>query len=199
MHKLNIFKSAWAEKNLTASLPYIAFFFATAFMGWLWEVIVYWVRHGWEYDLWYLLFYYRGVLHGPWAPIYGVGGVLMVLIRRLREQSLLRYFLTCTGVCASMEYLTSLILEMVFHAKWWDYTGYFLNLNGRICAMSLVAFALAGMAVAYVFAPFFWNLTAKASKGAVICLCGLIAVLFLIDMVTSLISSNMGIGVHIIP
>ena len=32
-----------------------------------------------------------------------------------------------------IEYLVSLIGELIFHIKWWDYSDQILNLNGRIC------------------------------------------------------------------
>ena len=41
--------------------------------------------------------------------------------------------------------------------KWWDYTGYFLNLHGRICAEGLLVFGVGGMAFVYVIAPLIDN------------------------------------------
>ena len=43
------------------------------------------------------------------------------------------------------------------HNKWWDYSGYLLNLNGKICLEGLIVFALAGCAVVYFFAPLLDN------------------------------------------
>ena len=34
--------------------------------------------------------------------------------------------------------------------RWWDYTGYFLNLDGRICGEGLIVFAIGGMAAVYL-------------------------------------------------
>ncbi len=148
-------------------LPYLLFFFMASSAGWLWEVLVYWNRHYIEYNLMELVLVYRGVLHGPWAPIYGAGAILMVMLHKKVGQNPGYYFLICTGICAVVEYTTSWILEFVFHARWWDYTGYFLNIHGRICAMSLIFFALAGMAV------------------------------FLLDLLISFTGPNMGLGVKI--
>lgn len=33
-----------------------------------------------------------------------------------------------------VEYFTSYYMELTPGKKWWDYSGYYLNLNGRICA-----------------------------------------------------------------
>lgn len=47
---------------------------------------------------------------------------------------------------------------MVYDGKrWWDYSDYWLNLNGRICAEGLILFGFGGMFVVYVAAPFLDN------------------------------------------
>ena len=48
------------------------FFFTFSFAGWLWEVLLHvFTDHA---------VVNRGVLYGPWLPIYGFGGVLIVLL-----------------------------------------------------------------------------------------------------------------------
>lgn len=176
---------------------YFLFFYAANVCGWLFEVCVFWVQNILEFGFLALLASYRGVLHGPWAPIYGAGAVLIVLLHRKIGKRPGRFFLSCVGVCGVVEYATAWFLESVFHAKWWDYTGYFLNLHGRVCAMSLLLFAAAGMAVAYFAAPRFWAAAGKLPcRGRrLLCLC--ITALFLIDLALSLVSPNMGLGVQI--
>lgn len=85
-----------------------------------------------------------------------------------------------------------------FHAKWWDYTGYFLNINGRICAMSLLFFALAGMVVVYGLAPLFWRGVEHIPKRGLAWGCAGITFLFLLDLFLSLAAPNLGLGVQIL-
>ena len=66
----------------------------------------------------------RGVLHGPWLPIYGSGGVLiLLLLYRLRRKPVLE-FISAVTLCGIVEYFTAYYLETVHGMKWWDYSGY---------------------------------------------------------------------------
>ena len=78
--------------------------------------------------------------HG--LPSMAFGTLMMVLLHRRLKKRPVCYFLICMGICAVVEYVTSWGLEQLFHGKRLDYTGYFLNVNGRICAMSLLLFCV---------------------------------------------------------
>lgn len=175
----------------------LLFFYTASFCGWIFEVFVFWAQHSSQFGLPELLATYRGVLHGPWAPIYGVGALLMVLLHQKIGKRPGRCFLSCMGICSVVEYVTAWALETVFHARWWDYTGYFLNLHGRICAMSVGFLSLMGMAVAYLAAPKFWRLSEKIPVFGRHLLCGGLTAFFLLDLILSLLSPNLGLGVQI--
>ena len=54
----------------------IIMFFIFCFVGWVWEVSLAFISEG--------MFVNRGTLHGPWLPIYGTGGVIiLVLLKKL--------------------------------------------------------------------------------------------------------------------
>lgn len=75
----------------------------------------------------------RGFLTGPLTPIYGVSCMVMLAtLLPFRENPFAIFFLGLF-VCDLVEYFTSFIMERLFNARWWDYTGYFLNMKGRIC------------------------------------------------------------------
>ena len=37
-------------------------------------------------------------------------------------------------VTTILEYVGSWVLETLFDMKWWDYSDYKLNINGRVCS-----------------------------------------------------------------
>ena len=78
--------------------------------------------------------------------------------------------------------------------RWWDYTGYLLNINGRICAEGLFCFGLGGMAVVYLIVPRIDNRLKKCT-GILLPICIALTVLFGADFCYSAYHPNMGRGV----
>ena len=165
----------------------VLMFFLFAFLGWCWEVMLYLVTSA--------TFVNRGVMHGPWLPIYGTGGVLVLMVLyKLRNKPWLEFTATVV-VCGIVEYFTAYYLETVYNRRWWDYAGYFLNLHGRICAEGLLVFGLGGMAVVYFVAPMFDNLLHRFKRRTLIALCAVLIALFSVDQVYSHFYPNEGDGI----
>ena len=166
----------------------ILLFFIGCVFGWAWEVVLHLLQTG--------EFVNRGVLHGPWLPIYG-GGLLLILITlyRFRENAFRQFWLIVV-LCGIVEYLTSWVLEILHDGqRWWDYTGYYLNLNGRICAEGLLVFGIGGLAVVYIAAPLIDDLLEQVKQRILWPVCGALLVLFAADVVYSSVVPNTGEGV----
>ncbi len=100
-------------------------FFIYSFIGWLYESILVSIRKK--------TFVNRGFLNGPVLPIYGTGGILIYLIFwDCRDQLLILYVGSCL-LATVLEYVTSWVMEKLFHTRWWDYSTYRYHLQGRIC------------------------------------------------------------------
>lgn len=165
----------------------ILLFFSFAFIGWVWEVSLHLISDG--------QFVNRGVLHGPWLPIYGTGGILiLVLLNKFREHAATE-FVAAVVLCGFVEYFTSYYLEMSHGQKWWDYSGYFLNLNGRICAEGLLVFGLGGMAIVYFVAPMLDNLFRMIQFQIIVPICLVLVCCFGVDQAYSGKHPNMGKGI----
>ncbi len=166
----------------------VVMFFVVSFIGWIWEVILHLIEDG--------RFVNRGVLHGPWLPIYGAGGILILLLLfKFRKNPVLE-FITAIILCGIVEYFTSWYLEIVHNGKkWWDYTGYFLNLNGRICAEGLLVFGLGGIAFVYIVAPMLDNILRKISMAILVPICVALIIIFMVDKIYSNDNPNEGKGI----
>lgn len=185
------------RRKLVQSLNYMrhysiwslmAIFLSMSVFGWLWEVGLTLVESGELVN--------RGVLHGPWLPIYGSGAVLILtLLNRFRRNPAMEFSATIV-VCGILEYTTSWVLQTFNHGmKWWDYSGYFLNLNGRICAEGLLVFGIGGLAIVYILAPIIDNAIAGMNRRAVRTGLAALMVLFVSDAAYSHFYPNEGKGI----
>lgn len=166
----------------------IALFFIFAIIGWIWEVVLHIIVDG--------EFVKRGVLQGPWLPIYGYGGILILTVLNKFRAKPLTQFIATIILCGTIEYFTSVYLEIIYDGqKWWDYSGYFLNLHGRICAEGLLVFGLGGIAIVYIVAPLLDNIIKKLDHKKLVTICCILVILFAIDNIYSKKDPNTGKGI----
>ena len=133
---------------------YFICFIIFSFMGWIYESIYCTLRtHHWAN---------RGFLFGAVCPIYGAGGIIATLVFNLifknNEAQIWQIFIICMLGSAILEYVTSYVLEKLFHAMWWDYSDMPLNINGRICLPASIGFGIAGIFVVKYISPFVFGL-----------------------------------------
>lgn len=129
---------------------YFIWFILLSFGGWVFETIFCTIRkHSWQN---------RGFLYGPLCPIYGVGGIAIILVYRVLLDSGIQltwwqvFLLSCFG-SMPLEYFTHWALEKLFHAYWWDYSHMPLNLHGRICLPASLLFGVFGVVIVFVAYP----------------------------------------------
>ena len=73
-----------------------------------------------------------GLLYGPFSPIYGFGGALVtIFLNRFWKSNPVVVFLAAGVIGATFEYCVSWWMEFSFGITAWDYSGTFLNINGR--------------------------------------------------------------------
>lgn len=113
-------------------------------IGWIWEVIICSIPAK--------RFVNRGFLNGPYCPIYGAGAMLVIIFLSGIANPVLLFFVAAILTC-TLEYITSWAMEKLFHAKWWDYSDKFLNINGRVCLLGAVAFGTLSVVVVNLLHP----------------------------------------------
>ena len=127
-------------------LFYVVEFFFYSAAGWLIESLYCSIGEGRIIN--------RGFLTGPMCPIYGTASLVLTvcLYNPFRDRPLL-VFLLGMLLCNVVEYLTSFLMEKLFHARWWDYTYEFINIRGRICLKHTMYWAILSIAFVYVIHP----------------------------------------------
>ncbi|MBQ7957621.1 MAG: putative ABC transporter permease [Clostridia bacterium] len=135
-------------------IEYVLFFFFYSIIGWISEVIYCYIKDK--------KFTNRGFLFGPICPIYGTGALSMLLAltwcKDIRIGKLfigpLLVLVIGVVVCDIVEYLTSYLMEKLFHARWWDYSKKKYNLHGRICLEHSCYWGIFSVLLIYLIHPF---------------------------------------------
>lgn len=123
----------------------ILLFFTYSFIGWVIEVMISIIAEK--------KFINRGFLIGPIIPIWGFGGISIFLFLNKYSNAPLVLFLLTTILCATLEYITSWLMEKIFKNRWWDYSHMKFNINGRICLEFAAGFGLGGIIMTYLINP----------------------------------------------
>ena len=115
-------------------------FIMFSMVGWISEVLYVGIFH--EHK-----FVNRGFLYGPLCPVYGFGGIVILLLPPVLYETWIPLFLASMVLCTIVEYFVSWFMEKMFHARWWDYSHYKFNIKGRICLLNSVLFGFMGLGV----------------------------------------------------
>ena len=158
-------------------LCYLFLIFLTGcLVGWIYEEIFYWITEG--------LLRNRGILYGPWLPIYGIGALGIYALKPLKRHPV-RLFLFCIAVTGVVEYIIGYVGIHCFGLRLWDYRGLFLNLDGIICFRSVVSFGLMGLAFHYLLEPMGETLFRRIPERTMQAGCQILSAVFLIDCILS--------------
>lgn len=152
-------------------------FIVYSFVGWVMEVIESFIQKK--------KFINRGFLIGPYCPIYGIGCITMVLLLYGYIDDIVTLFIMCILLFSIIEYSTSYIMEKLFKARWWDYTHYKFNINGRICLETMIPFGLIGVFIMYIINPIFLGALNSIPSILLTLFTILIGTLFIIDIFVS--------------
>jgi uncharacterized membrane protein/HD superfamily phosphodiesterase len=126
--------------NIT--IPQVIVLFALySFMGWIIEVLYRSITQR--------QFINAGFVYGPFVPLYGFGAGFIVFLESLIRSWPLPMELIVYGlVLTSIEYFTGFAFEKIFKLKLWDYSDNKFNINGRVCLLFSMLWAV--MATVFV-------------------------------------------------
>ncbi len=78
--------------------------------------------------------------------------LIFILLHPIKKYWYLVFFLGII-LATLLEYITSVLMEFLFHAKWWDYSKNRFNFQGRICLLASIFWGFLSVVDLYVFAP----------------------------------------------
>ena len=95
----------------------------------------------------------------------------------------------------AVEFFTAYLLDFLYGKEWWNYDGYFLNINGWVCAEGLLVFVIGGMSIVYLVAPALDTLLSRLRLRVVVPVCIALLLIFLTDVIFCSVNPNSGAGI----
>lgn len=158
---------------ITTLEHYFLWFLFYSFVGWMYEsILVSCQQHR---------LVNRGFLNGPLCPIYGTGAILGVAILGNVRNPIIIFLISMVGATI-LEYTTSWVMEQLFHARWWDYSNFRFNLQGRVCLLGALIFGLGGVGVVLGSQPYVERVTDMMPLPMLHTLVTVLALITIIDL-----------------
>ena len=128
----------------------------------------------------------RGLLYGPWLPIYGIGALGIYAMKPIKKHPIL-LFLLCALVAGIVEYIIGFAGIHFFGVRLWDYRGLFLNISGVICLRSVVSFAVMGILFLYLVEPILESVIVRLNPKTVRTSCLILLLVLIADCILSVL------------
>ena len=157
-------------------------FIAYSTLGWCGEMIYCSVPKG-------RLCEKRGFLNGFLCPIYGHGALLVLYALRGGFRNPFLTFLFGALLTSALAYFYSWVMELLFHMRWWDYSHYKFQINGRVCLLNSTCFGLACVVLCHVVHPWLWAHILGLGSAVIVPLASFISGIYLTDTVLSVRSA----------
>lgn len=155
------------------------YFIVYAFLGWVCEDIYCGIGKR--------KFINRGFLYGPYCPIYGFGALLVIYPLLMVSKHPIVVFIFGMFLTSILEYITSFVMEKLFATRWWDYSTYPFNINGRICLQNSLLFGLMALVVVYGLHPIVSRFVERIPLGFLVIFLIMFTIFFVIDIVNTVI------------
>lgn len=170
---------------------YYLYFMMYAVFGWLYEVFLEVVIYQWGFND-------RGVLFGPYCPVYGVGALAFIFTigRLLKDKPLKKkllmipiVFLGCMIIATLIELIASYLCEWTMGSwPWQTYADYKYNFQARIALSPSIRFGIGGVLFLYILQPLFEKIVGKLDKKWLNIIVYVVGGIFIIDIIAKVIS-----------
>ena len=171
------------NEKLTNIQCLLAYFFTFSLLGWCIETVYSYIVLG--------HFSSRGFFYGPICPIYGFGGLILILFLNKYKNNPLKIFLYAIIIFSIFEYAIGYSLDAIYNLWLWDYKTEFLNINGRICLFYSISWGIVAIIFTYAIYPIFRKafafISSKINAKLQLWIIRFFSMIFIIDILYSFI------------
>jgi len=173
-------------KSIDLKLDYLPYYFAFySFFGWLMETVYLSIRTG--------SFVKRGFLIGPFCPIYGFGAIILIFLLTRLKKNVIVLFTSALILTSTLEYLSGVLLKLIFNRMWWSYYNEAFNLDGVICLKVSIIWGVFSIFLVKFIHPFVERVFDFIPRNTMILASQVIILYFAVDLaitINSLVFSN---------
>lgn len=169
---------------------YFIYFMLYSIIGWIYEVFLEVVIYRWGFTN-------RGVLFGPYCPVYGFGALAFIftVYPLIKDKNGIKkflmipiVFLLCMGIATLIELVTSYICELAMGSwPWQTYKDYKYNFQARIALSPSLRFGLGGVIFLYLLQPLFEKLCNKLPRKVLTIISSILTVILVCDSIYTFI------------
>ena len=100
----------------------------------------------WSYYRFRVFINHTSLVIGPFNMVYGfTAAVLSLVLYRFKNSNVFKLFLISFVTGSALEYMISYCMEKLVGFVAWDYSRYWLNINGRICLRYSIFWGILGV------------------------------------------------------
>lgn len=162
-------------------MQWMMFFYTYCFIGWVIESTIDSINQK--------KFINRGFLRIPMLPLYGFGAIIILFSTLPVIENPTLVFICGALSCTLLEYITGVIMESLFKVKYWDYSEFEYNLNGKICIMATLFWGFLSLLLTYQIHQFTQKFILKIPETATIVCVTIITLIFVVDLFYSVKSA----------
>lgn len=163
--------------DITQVQRWLFYFFIFTMIGWIQESII--------ESLYHKKLINRGFLKGPYIPIYGFGGCLMLIVCVPFSFNPFLVFLVGMVSCTALEFCTGMIMEKAFNKQFWDYSMFKLTIKNRISLVVSIFWGALSLFMVYVLNGLMNSLFTWMDSVAAWVYIGIMFVLMTLDFIVS--------------
>lgn len=121
----------------------------------------------------------QGLIYGPFAPVYGLGTLAFYLVLP-KIKNIFNIFWVSALLGGITEYLCSYFQEKLFGTISWDYSGLFMNLDGRTSITYCILWGILGIIFVKFIYPYIEKLFNKMNMTVITKFVTAFAVVFMV-------------------
>ena len=166
-------------KSIRINLCHIYYFFIYSFIGWCIDSTYVSLTEG--------RFVNRGLLYGPFCPIYGFGALILILLLEPVKKNIFLFFLSAVFLTSALEYGTGIVMEYFFNIVAWDYSKELFNLHGKIALKFSLCWGLLSVVAVYLVHPYIERMVTQIPTGQKAAFCYIFIIIVVVDFIVAVI------------